>query len=379
MNSDSETKNDELSNKKNSNNIKSDNIDNILDGAKSQFPPIAPELDSQRKIAADRNLSLEERLEAFEDIIDSEIGDTNLTRARNIEREFGLRQIFLKFEGTTPTGTQKDRIAFAQVMDALRRGYDAITVATCGNYGAAISLAASIAGVDCEIYIPEKYHTSRIKEIENNGAKIIRVTGDYENAVKVSQEIADKKEYYDANAGGDNTMIQFRAYGEIAYEIYDELRDAPAAVAMPVSNGTTLAGVYKGFVSLYRRGKTSKIPRIVAGSSFGKNPIIQAYLKNLSTCEDLSPEKIHETSINEPLINWRSIDGDYALDAIRESSGWGAYASDKNMMSFSKILREKEGLSVLPASTAGIIALLERHKKDPLPNDRYVIILTGRK
>ncbi len=74
------------------------------------------------------------------------------------------------------------------------------------------------------------------------------------------------------------------------------LRDAPAVIAMPVSNGTTLAGVYKGFVSLYRRGKTSKIPKIVAGSAFGKNPIIQAYLKNLPTCEDLVPDKIHETA-----------------------------------------------------------------------------------
>ena len=379
MISDSETKDENLSNKKNSNELTSDTIINILDGAKSQFPNIAPELDSQRKIAADKNRSLEERLEAFEDIIDSEIGDTNLTRARNIEREFGLRQIFLKFEGTTPTGTQKDRIAFAQVMDALRRGYDTVTVATCGNYGAAISLAASIAGVDCEIFIPKNYHTSRIKEIEDNGAKIIRVTGDYENAVKASQESAEKKEYYDANAGGDNTMIQFRAYGEIAYEIYDELRDAPAMVAMPVSNGTTLAGVYKGFVSLYRRGKTSKIPSIVAGSSFGKNPIIQAYLKNLSICEDLSPEKIHETSVNEPLINWRSIDGDYALDAIKSSNGWASYASDKSMISFSKLLRKKEGLSVLPASTAGLIALLEKHKKETLQNDRYVVVLTGRK
>jgi len=379
MPSDSESKNNGSSNKENSNGLKSDAILNILDGAKSQFPSIAPELETQRKIAADRSLSLDERLEAFEDIIDSEIGDTNLTRARNIEREFSLRQIFLKFEGTTPTGTQKDRIAFAQVMDALRRGYDTVTVATCGNYGAAISLASSIAGVDCEIYIPEKYHTSRIKEIEDNGARIIRVAGDYENAVNVSQEIANKKEYYDANAGGDNTMIQLRAYGEIAYEIYDELRDAPAVVAMPVSNGTTLAGVYKGFTSLYRRGKTSKIPRIVAGSSFGKNPIIQAFLKNLSACEDLSPEKIRETAINEPLINWRSIDGDYALEAIRESGGWGSFASDKSMMSFSRIIREKEGLSILPASTAGLIALLERHNKEPLPNDRYVIILTGRK
>ena len=379
MPTDTEPKNNFNSNKEKPNDIKIELIQNILDGAKSQFPPIAPELESQRKIAADKNRLLEERLEAFEDIIDSEIGDTNLTRARNIEREFGLRQIFLKFEGTTPTGTQKDRIAFAQVMDALRRGYDTVTVATCGNYGAAISLAASIAGIVCEIYIPEKYHTSRIKEIEDNGTKIIRVPGDYENAVKISQEMADTKEYYDANAGGDNTMIQFRAYGEIAYEIYDELRDAPAVVAMPVSNGTTLAGVYKGFLSLYRRGKTSRIPRIVAGSSFGKNPIIQAFLKNQTNCEDLSPDKIHETAVNEPLINWRSIDGDYALEAIRDSSGWGAYASDKNMIFFSKLLREKEGLSVLPASTAGLIALLDRHKNNPLPNDRYVIILTGRK
>jgi len=232
-------------------------ITNILDGAKSQFPPIAPELEIQRKIASDKDRSLEERLEAFEDIIDSEIGDTNLSRARNIEREFSIRQLYLKFEGTTPTGTQKDRIAFAQVMDALRRGYDTVTVATCGNYGAAISLATSIAGLNCEIYIPEKYHTSRIKEIENTGARIIRVPGDYEDAVKSSQKTADEKEFYDANAGGENTMLQLKAYGEIAYEIYDELRDAPAILALPVSNGTTLAGVYKGFVSLYRRGKTS--------------------------------------------------------------------------------------------------------------------------
>ena len=48
-------------------------------------------------------------------------------------------------------------------------------------------------------------------------------------------------------------------------------------------------------------------------------------------------------------------------------------------MAFSKMLREKEGLSVLPASTAGLISLLEKHKKETLPNDRYVVVLTGRK
>ncbi len=352
----------------------------LLDGATSYVPAIPPELETQKLVATDKNLPLEDRLEAFEDIMESEVGDTNLTRARNIEREVGLRQIFLKFEGGNPTGTQKDRIAFAQAMDALRRGYDSLAIATCGNYGVAVSLAASLAGLKCIIHIPETYHTKRIQEMQDFGAEIVRIPGDYENSVEASRQFAEEGEdVYDANPGGANTPLQFKAYGEIAYEIYDELRDAPAVVAIPASNGTTLAGIYKGFVSLYRRGKTSKIPRIVAGSSYGKNPIVQAYIKNLEHCEDLEPSKIKETSVNEPLINWHSIDGDYALDAIRSTGGWAAYATDKSMTSFSRLIREREGLSVLPASTAGLIALLDKHAKEQLPSDRYVVILTGRK
>ena len=230
---------------------------NLIDGATGESLEVIRELAEQRKISADSRLPLDDRLQAYEDIFDSEVGDTSLVRARNIEREVGFRQIYLKFEGGNPTGTQKDRIAFAQAMDAMRRGYDTISLATCGNYGVACSMAASVAGLRCVIYVPETYHTKRIQEITNNGAEIIRISGDYEKAVEVSSEEANKSDYYDANPGGNNIMLQLRAYGEIAYEIYDELRDAPKAVAVPVSNGTTLAGIYRGFVSLYKRGKTS--------------------------------------------------------------------------------------------------------------------------
>lgn len=351
----------------------------LLDGASPSAPLIAPELETQKRVAADRKLPMERRLEAFEDIIDSEIGDTTLSRARNIEREVGLRQIYLKFDGGNPTGTQKDRVAFAQAMDALRRGFDSITTATCGNYGVAVALAASLAGLRCIINIPETYRTKRIQEIINYGSEIVMIPGDYENAVRVSRRRAEEEEIYDANPGGANTAIQLRAYGEIAYEIYDELRDAPAAVAVPVSNGSTLAGIYKGFLSLYRRGKTSRIPRMIAGSSFGKNPIVQAFLKNNLYCEDLDPEQIKETAVNEPLINWHSIDGNIALEAIRHTGGWAADVSDKSMMSYSRLILEREGLSILPASTAGLIALIEQHRQEALPSDRYVAILTGRK
>ena len=264
-------------------------------------------------------------------------------------------------------------------MDALRRGFDTVTAATCGNYGAALALAASFAGLHCKVFVPSGYEVRRRSEIELHGAEIETVPGDYEAAVERSRGEATERELYDANPGGANTMIQLRAYGEIAYEIYDELRDAPAAVAVPVSNGSTLAGIYKGFLSLYRRGKTSRLPLMVAGSSHGKNPIIRAYLKNTLACEDLKPEQIRETAVNEPLINWHSFDGDQALEAIRNSGGWSLYASDKSMLTYSRLLREKEGLSILPASTAGLSVLLERHGKKPLPGDRYVVILTGRK
>ena len=176
--------------------------------------------------------------------------------------------------------------------------------------------------------------------------------GDYEAAVEVSRTRAARHEYYDANPGGMNTLLQLRAYGEIAHEIYDELRDAPAAVAVPVSNGTTLAGIAKGFQSLYRRGKTSRIPRLIAGSSYRKNPIVESFLKGAEECQDLDPAKIRETAINEPLINWHSIDGDAALDAIRLTGGWAAYASDRGMASYSRMISANEGLNILPASSA---------------------------
>jgi len=351
----------------------------ILDGAVAENSRLPRELEAERRIASDPAQNLDDRLEAYENIIDSEIGDTQLSRGRNIERETGLRQIFLKFDGGNPTGTQKDRIAFAQSMDAMRRGFDAITGATCGNYGAALAMASSFAGLRCIVYIPEGFHSGRTDEMRRYGAEIVASPGDYETAVEASREHARRDDIYDANPGGANLQIQMRAYGEIAYEIYDELRDAPAAVAVPVSNGTTLAGIAKGFQSLYRRGKTSRIPRLIAGSSYRKNPIVDSYLKSLDECRNLDPSKIRETAVNEPLINWHSIDGDAALAAVRDSAGWAGYASDRAMTGFARMIRKSEGLSVLPASTAGLIALLDGHRENELVHDRYVVVLTGRR
>lgn len=351
---------------------------NLLDGVKSAQIKITKEVAALSELTKDRTLSMVDRIESFEDIISIEIGDTSLNRARNLERELDIHQLYIKYEGENPSGTQKDRIAFAQVHDAFRREYSTISLATCGNYGVAVAFAAFLAGISCSVFIPESYHTERIREMEAFDAKIIRLPGSYEDTVLESSRLALENEWYDANPGGANTPLQISAYAEIANEIYDQLRDAPRYVAAPVSNGTLLAGVYRGFVSLHKRGKTSRIPIFIAGSAAHKNPIISSFKSGFDSCRDIDPDKLKETAINEPLINWHSFDGDEALWALRQTEGDARHVSDRKMREMSSFLHKKEGYRILPASTAGLIAMLEKHGKKAFTNDRYVAILTGR-
>lgn len=351
---------------------------NLLDGVKTNKIQLTKEVKQLCDMVKDTSLSLVDRMESFEDIISLEVGDTKLSRARNLERDFDIRQLFLKYEGDNPTGTHKDRIAFAQVHDALRRDFNAIALATCGNYGVACAYAAFLAGMECNIFIPETYHSKRIGEMEDLKANIIRLKGNYEEVVVASSEIAKKKEWYDANPGGINTPLQINAYSEIANEIYDQMRDAPKYIACPVSNGTLLAGVYRGFVTLYKRGKTSRIPIFVAGSSANMNPIISSFKSGLNYCKDIDPEKIRETHVNEALINWHSFDGDEALYALNQTKGYATHISDRKLKSMAAFIHKNEGMRILPASSAGLIALLELHQKEELENDRFVAIITGK-
>ncbi len=351
---------------------------NLRDGVKNADNKVSLESNRLGTFVKDKSKSLVDRIESFEDIISLEVGDTGLSRAKTLEREFNLRQLFIKYEGDNPTGTQKDRIAFAQIYDALRREYEVVSLATCGNYGVAMALAAGLGGIQCKIYIPETYHTERVFEMEVLGAKIIRLPGSYEEVVKRSSELAQQHGWYDANPGGANTPLQISAYAQIAYEIYEDLGDAPKYCAAPVSNGTLFAGIYRGFASLYKKGKTSRIPKMVAASSTRKNPIVQSFIQGLDHCKDLNPEVIKETKYNEPLINWHSFDGEEALYAIQKSKGQAYNVSDKKMREMSSILLKKEGFRILPASTAGLIGLLDLHEKINFEPDRFVAVLTAK-
>ena len=64
-------------------------------------------------------------------------GGTPLLEAPTLARVLGVRRLLLKFEGTNPTGTIKDRSSATAVAAAREFGYRAISVVSTGNAGLA--------------------------------------------------------------------------------------------------------------------------------------------------------------------------------------------------------------------------------------------------
>lgn len=291
------------------------------------------------------------------------IGDTIFTRSRNIEKLLCLSKIWLKFEGGNPTGSMKDRAAYACLSLAKDQGFKAVAIASCGNFGASFAHLSKDFDMVAHVYVPSQYHTPRIHEIERSGGILHRADGTYEELVELSIKEARERGWYNANPGSEeNTKRSIKAYGNISYEIHEHLGYAPDMVAVPIGNGTTLAGIYYGFRRLLEDGLTDKVPRMIAASTIGGNPVVECYLKGRRTFRNIKAEEVTETAYNEPLVAWRALDGKEALRAIYESDGWATYVTDDMMKAFSDLLLRKEGLSVLPASSSSLAALAEYAK-----------------
>ena len=81
-------------------------------------------------------------------------GNTPLIRARWLETELGVKEVYLKFEGLNPTGSFKDRGMVVAVAKAVERGATTVMCASTGNTAASSAAYAGRAGVQCIIVAP---------------------------------------------------------------------------------------------------------------------------------------------------------------------------------------------------------------------------------
>jgi threonine synthase len=273
-------------------------------------------------------------------------------------------QVYLKFEGSNPTGSFKDRGTTVEISKAVEFGMKKVCCATTGNMGASVSAYCAKAGIDCKIFIPKDAAGSKVKQIQAHGAEMIR-TKDYSDAFRKCERYAHKTGSY---LTGD---YPHRCEGEksVGFEIADQLNwKVPDYVICPMGNGTLIFAVWDAFNDLKKVNLIDKLPKMVGIQAKGCSPIVDAYNKKRKIKPIKNPKTIASAiECGDP------VDGEKALTALKKSKGFVKKVSDKDIIHTLKILARKEGLFVEPSGAVSLIGMFKLKRL----KGNVVCILTG--
>lgn len=268
-------------------------------------------------------------------------------------------EYLLKMEHLQPTGSFKDRGAYALINELHHLGVDKIALDSAGNAGAAIAAYAAAAGIDCTVYVPDDISNEKVGQIEAYGAKIVKVAnGRMKACAAVKQNLGDA--YYASHV---YNPLFFEGMKSMAWEMYHQLGDhVPDYVFIPVGNGTMLIGLYQGFMEIGR------LPHFVGVQSTKCAPLYEAFY-------ELPAEPKKTTIANAIRIETPKRLGDM-LTAIKNSSGDVVTVEDTDILKAKKLLGSR-GVYVEMTSAAALAGATKFFADGKPDNYRVVIPLTG--
>src|SRR5574338_124621 len=118
-------------------------------------------------------------------------GDTPLIHARRLGGELGLDRLHLKYEGTNPTGSFKDRGMVLALNRAMSAGARAVVCASTGNTSASAAAYAAAAGLPCFVVLPAgRVARGKLAQALAAGARLITVEGNFDGALAAVRELA---------------------------------------------------------------------------------------------------------------------------------------------------------------------------------------------
>ncbi|HEY8787035.1 MAG TPA: threonine synthase [Candidatus Limnocylindria bacterium] len=291
-------------------------------------------------------------------------GNTPLVRARSLERETGLPEIWLKVEGQNPTGSFKDRGMVVAVAKALEEGARMVLCASTGNTAASAAAYAARAGMSCTVILPAgQVAAGKLAQAIAHGAQVVAVRGSFDAALSVVRALAEQGE-----ATLVNSVNPDRLEGQktAAFEICEALGDAPDALFIPVGNAGNITAYWKGFVEAAGAGMARQRPRMYGYQAEGAAPLVSG--KPVAEPETVATA----IRVGNP-ASWKG-----AVAARDESGGAIDAVSDAEILDAYSFLARCEGVFAEPASAAAIAGLRKRVRAGTLGGaQRIVCVLTG--
>lgn len=298
-------------------------------------------------------------------------GGTPLHKCINIQKKFGLKNLYIKNEGANPTGVFKDRGSLVELTKAREMKVKAVCCASTGNMAASVSAYAAVANLPCFVFVPEGTPIGKLSQTLSYGAKVIQVRGTYADCVKLCEQTAKKFNYYLA---GDYAL---RGEGQksIAFEIIEQLFwKVPDFVIVPVGCGTNMAAIWKGFKEFHKLGLIEKLPKMIAVQPETVPTIVKAFREGKKRyCKVEKPLSVASAvGIGEPQDDIK------VLRAMRESHGDGETATEEEILEAEMLLSRKESLFVEPSAALVVACLPNLIKRKVIKeNDIVVCVTTG--
>ncbi|MCB0889474.1 MAG: threonine synthase [Nocardioidaceae bacterium] len=273
-------------------------------------------------------------------------------------------QVWLKVEGSNPTGSFKDRGMTVALSVAVGQGAEAVVCASTGNTSASMAAYAARAKIKPLVLVPQgKIAAGKLAQAIVHGAQVIMVRGNFDDCLRMSRELADK--YPVALVNSVNPM-RLQGQKTASFEIVDYLGDAPDVHVLPTGNAGNISAYWMGYEESLAAGESSKLPVMRGWQAAGAAPLVKG-----APIPD--PETIASAiRIGNP-ASW-----DLAMTAADKSGGKFRSVTDDQILNAQRQLANTEGVFVEPASAAGVAGLLvEAAEGVRYAGEKIVVTVTG--
>lgn len=284
------------------------------------------------------------------------IGHTPLLEVSAIEKADGLKaRVLAKLEYFNPGGSVKDRIAFAMVDDAEKKGIlqqgGTIIEPTSGNTGVGLAWVGTVKGYKVVLTMPETMSVERQNLLRALGAKLILTPGSegMKGAIAIAQKLQSETPNSVILGQFDNPANPKIHFETTAAEIWEDTDGKVDIYVAGVGTGGTLTGTGAG---LKARKPGVKVVAV--------EPKTSAVLNG----EKPGPHKIQG-------IGAGFIPGNYNAQVVDEVMD----ITDDEAISASRKLAHKEGLLVGISSGAAMAAALKEARKEENAGKTIVCVL----
>ncbi len=302
------------------------------------------------------------------------VGFTPLIKASGLSRAIGAKNLFIKNDAVClPTLSFKDRVVAVALANAHSFGFDTVSCSSTGNLANATAAQAARNGLKCWIFIPADLEQAKILGTQVFGAKLVRISGSYDQVNRLCSQIADEHNWGFVNVN----LRPYYSEGSktFGYEIAEQLGwRLPDNVVCPMAGGSLIIKIKKAFEELIKLGLVEPKPvKYFGAQATGCSPISTAVKLGNTEIEPQKPSTIARSlAIGNPA------DGHYAIQTITGSGGWSEDVSDPEIVKSIQLLAETEGIFTETAGGVTLGCARKLYKSDRiLPSETTVLCITG--